>query len=268
MFFIHSLDTRPGEAELLAVFAAYVADRLLPENLRRRLSVTINTTAQPIRVPISRDYMISQKGFLRYVLPTDFTFTASVSVGMRDAMEVIAHELIHISQICHGRLRVQRRRVGAGTAARQIHIASCCKATLTPIDQIEWHKRPWEIEACNWQTVLVDEFLLRASGKASTVKVQRHQSDRLALYRLPKTMTPAAKVTPVSTVPRLNYTPESERKMPHISITPVTPLAEQQPLPVEECEVEIAGLPFRRRLRQEIIEEKRHELLLRGLISQ
>lgn len=76
MFFIHSLDTRPGEAELLAVFAAYVADRLLPQNLRRRLSVTINTTAQPIRVPISRDYMISQKGFLRYVLPTDFTFTA------------------------------------------------------------------------------------------------------------------------------------------------------------------------------------------------
>ena len=142
MFFIHSLDTRPGEAELLPVFATYVADRLLPQNLRRRLSVTINTTAQPIRVPISRDYMISQKGFLRYVLPTDFTFTASVSVGMRDAMEVIAHEMIHISQICHGRLRVQRRRVGAGTAARQIHIASWCKATLTPIDQIEWHKRP------------------------------------------------------------------------------------------------------------------------------
>ena len=141
MFFIHLLDTRPGEAELLAVFAAYVADRLLPENLRRRLSVTINTTAQPIRVPISRDYMISQKGFLRYVLPTDFTFTASVSVGMREAMEVIAHQMIHISQICHGCLRVQRRCIGAGTAARQIHIASWCKATLTPIDQIEWHKR-------------------------------------------------------------------------------------------------------------------------------
>ena len=204
MFFIHSLDTRPGEAELLQVCAVYVAERLLPQNLRRRLSVTINTTAQPIRVPISRDYMISQKGFLRYVLPTDFTFTASVSVGMREAMEVIAHQMIHISQICHGCLRVQRRCIGAGTAARQIHIASWCKATLTPIDQIEWHKRTWDIEACNWQTVLVDEFLLRAIGKASTVTVQGHQSDRLALYRLPKTMTPAAKVTPVSTMPRFN----------------------------------------------------------------
>ena len=115
MFFIHLLDARPAEAELLAVFAAYVADRLLSQNLRRRLGVIINTTAQPIRVPISRDYMISQKGFLRYVLPTDSTFTASVSVGMREAMEGIAHEMIHISQICHGRLRVQRRRVDTGT---------------------------------------------------------------------------------------------------------------------------------------------------------
>ena len=85
---------------------------------------------------------------------------------------------------------------------------------------------------------------------------------------MPKTMTPAAKVTPVSTMPRLNYTPKPERKIPHISVTPVIPLAEQQPLPVEGYEVEIAGLPFRRRLRQEIIEEKHHELLLRGLISQ
>ena len=81
-------------------------------------------------------------------------------------------------------------------------------------------------------------------------------------------MTPAAKVTPVSTMPRLNYTPEPERKILHISVTRVTPLAEQQPLPGEKFEVEIAGLPFRRRLRQEIIKEKRHELLLRGLISQ
>ena len=179
--------------------------------------------------------MISQKAFLRYVLPTDFTFTASVSVGMREAMEVIAHQMIHISQICHGCLRVQRRCIGAGTAARQIHIASWCKATLTPIDQIEWHKRPREIEACNWQTVLVDESLLGASAEASPVSVQRHNSDRLALYRLPKTMTPAAKVISVSTLPRLNYTLEPERKTPHISVTPLTPLAEQQLLPFEEC---------------------------------
>ena len=55
----------PGEAELLAVFAAYAADRLLPKHLRWRLSVTKNTTAQPVRMPISRDHMSPQRGFLR-----------------------------------------------------------------------------------------------------------------------------------------------------------------------------------------------------------
>jgi hypothetical protein len=65
MFFINSLDTSPGEAELLAVFAAYAANRLLPKHLRRLLSKTINTTAQLFRILISRDHMILQRGFLR-----------------------------------------------------------------------------------------------------------------------------------------------------------------------------------------------------------
>jgi hypothetical protein len=268
MFFINSLDTRPGEAELLAVFAAYAADRLLPKHLRRRLSVTINTTAQPVRVPISRDHMIPQRGFLRQSPPTDFAFTTSVSVGMRDAMEIIAHEMIHISQICHGRTRVQKRRVGAGMSARQIHIVSWCRAKPTPIDQIEWHKRPWEIEACDWQAILVDEFLVRSSGTVPTVTLQKRQPDKLALYRLPKNPTPAARVTPVSTVPCLSYTPEPQKNPSHVAITPVTTAAELQPISAADREVEVAGLPSRRRLRQEVIEEKRHELLLRGLISQ
>ena len=52
MFFINSLDTRPGEAGLFVVFAAYAADRLLLKHLRRCLSLIINTTVQPVRVPI------------------------------------------------------------------------------------------------------------------------------------------------------------------------------------------------------------------------
>ena len=169
MFFINALDTCPGEAELLAVFAAYAADRPLPKHLRRRLSVTINTTAQPVRVLISIDHMTPQRGSLRQSPPIDFVFTTSVSVGMRDAMEIIAHGMIHISQICHGRTRVQERRVGAGMSAQQIHIVSWCRAKPTPIDQIEWHKRPREIEACEWQAILVDEFLVRSSGTVPTV---------------------------------------------------------------------------------------------------
>ena len=89
--------------------------------------------------------MTPQRGFQRQLLPTDFAFRTSVSVGMRAAMEVIAHEMIHTSQICHGRMRVQKRCVGAGLSARQIHIVSFCEAKPTPIDHIQWHKRPWEI---------------------------------------------------------------------------------------------------------------------------
>ena len=52
MFFINLLDTRPGEAGLFVVFAAYAADRLLLKHLRRCLSLMINTNVQPVRVTI------------------------------------------------------------------------------------------------------------------------------------------------------------------------------------------------------------------------
>lgn len=268
MFFVNSLDTCQTEAKLLAVFAASAIDKLPPKHLRRRLSITKNTTAQPVSVPILRDHVTPQRGFLRQLPPQDFALKTSVSVGMRDAMEVIAHEMIHISQMCHGRMRVQKRRVGAGMSAWQIHIMSWCRAKPPPIDQIEWHKRAWEIEACDWQAILVDEFLVRSSGTVPTVTLQKRKPDKLALYCLPKNPTPAARVTPVSTVPRLSYTPEPQKSPSHVAMTPVITDAELQPMFTADREVEVAGLPSRHRLRQELIEEKRHELPLRGLISQ
>ena len=113
--------------------------------------------------------MTPQRGLLRELLPADLASKTPFSVGMRDAMEVITHEMIHISQICHGRMRVETRHVGAGMSTWQIHIVSWWKAKPTPIDQIEWHKRPREIEACDWQAILVDEFLVRSSGTLLTV---------------------------------------------------------------------------------------------------
>ena len=115
---------------------------------------------------------------------------------------------------------------------------------------------------------MVDEFLVRSSGTLLTVTLQKCQVDKLALYGLPKNSTPAAWVTPVSSVPRLSYTLESKKSTSHVAITPVTTAAELQPISAADREVEVAGLPSRRRLRQEVIEEKRHELRLRGLISQ
>ena len=48
----------------------------------------------------------------------------------------------------------------------------------------------------------------------------------------------------------------------------MTTATELQPTSAADRKVEVAGLPLRRRLRQEVIGEKRHELLPRGLISQ
>ena len=95
MFVINPLDTRPGEAELLAASAAYFADRLFTKRQRQILHITLNITSQPIRVPVARDMLTVQRGLLRNYAPRVFVFSASVAPGMRDAMEVIAHEMIH-----------------------------------------------------------------------------------------------------------------------------------------------------------------------------
>ena len=115
---------------------------------------------------------------------------------------------------------------------------------------------------------MVDEFLVRSSGTVPTVTIQKRQLDKLALYRLPKNPTPAALVTPVPTAPSLSFTPEPQKNLSHIAKTTVTTAAELQPISAANREIEIAGLLSCCRLRQEAIEEKRHELLLRGLISQ
>ena len=115
---------------------------------------------------------------------------------------------------------------------------------------------------------MVDEIHARSSGTVPTVALQKRQLDKLVLYRLLKNPKPAARLTPFSTVPRLSYTPEPQKNSSHVAKTPVTTAAELQPISAEDREVEFAGLPSRRRLRQEVIEEKRHELLLHGLISQ
>ena len=52
---------------------------------------------------------------------------------------------------------------------------------LVIIDQLPWHTRPWEIEACHWQVELVDEFLTLASGSQPFLQLQKPGKQRLAL---------------------------------------------------------------------------------------
>jgi hypothetical protein len=50
------------------------------------------------------------------------------------------------------------------------------------VDQMPWHTRPWEIEACHWQALLVDEFLTLASGNQPFLQLQKPGKQRLALF--------------------------------------------------------------------------------------
>jgi len=52
MIDIVSVDARPGEAEILAMMAEYVGARLFTPRQRKSLSVIIDLTSQPTRVPV------------------------------------------------------------------------------------------------------------------------------------------------------------------------------------------------------------------------
>ena len=46
------------------------------------------------------------------------------------------------------------------------------------IDELAWHDRPWEVEACHWQIVLVNEFLQMSMGQPVDQPVQSRKSSR------------------------------------------------------------------------------------------
>ena len=50
------------------------------------------------------------------------------------------------------------------------------------MDELAWHQRPWEIEACGWQDQLVTEFLMLTTGQSVDQPVQSPKRKQLALY--------------------------------------------------------------------------------------
>ena len=50
------------------------------------------------------------------------------------------------------------------------------------IDKLKWHYRPWEIEACHWQTIIVDEFLTLLGGNQPFQLLQKKGKQHLALF--------------------------------------------------------------------------------------
>jgi hypothetical protein len=114
--------------------------------------------------------------------PTAFTMTVSTAAGIRDAGQVIAHEMLHISQVINGRLVLSRKTRKIDRQKMKVELACWMGGKPVIVDQLPWHTRPWEIEACHWQALLVDEFLTLASGNQPFLQLQKPGKQRLALF--------------------------------------------------------------------------------------
>jgi hypothetical protein len=182
MIDVTSIDARPGEAEIVSLMADYMAARLFTPRQRTSLSVIIDLTSQPVRVPVTRAMLAPKKSGLGTHPPHHFEMTASTAAGIRDAAEIVAHELLHISQAVNGRLRIMPKWRKINGSKRLVDMARWVKGKPVMIDELAWQHRPWEIEACHWQSRLVWEFLALASGQQGDQPVQTSARGQLALY--------------------------------------------------------------------------------------
>lgn len=176
------IDTVSGEAEVLRLLTGYVAERLFTPRQRASLDIIINATRRAVRVPVSRAMLLPQKSGFGSRPPTAFTMTVSTAAGIRDAGQVIAHEMLHISQVINGRLVLSRKTRKIDRQKMKVELACWMGGKPVIVDQLPWHTRPWEIEACHWQALLVDEFLTLASGNQPFLQLQKPGKQRLALF--------------------------------------------------------------------------------------
>ena len=159
MIEVNSVDAIPGEAELLAVAVDYIAARLFTLRQRKTLSVMIDVTGQEVRVPVTRAMLGPQRAGLGTKAPTMFEMTVSTA-----AESVMRPKQSRMNSFIFRRLSTpadhpfQRRRIDG----RKVFIDFVRWMGGKPLvmDNLAWHLRPWEVEACHWQRLLVDEFLV------------------------------------------------------------------------------------------------------------
>ena len=192
MIEVSSIDAIPGESEILTLMANYMTERLFTKRQRRSLTVFIDVTRESVREPVTRRMLGPQKAGLGTRAPTNFEMTVSTRAGLRDAAEVIAHELLHISQAVNGRLLITEKTKKINGVKKKVDLARWMGGKPIMMDELAWHQRPWEIEACGWQGQLVTEFLMLTTGQSVDQPVQSPKRKQLALYpvSVPAPMSP------------------------------------------------------------------------------
>ena len=107
-----------GEEELLTAATHYFADRLLTPKQQKTIMLLIDVANCPIRVPLTRDMLSEKSGIFGATLPSVFEMSVSTAAGIKDALEVIAHEMVHMSQVLNRRLRMRLCKVKADKTIR------------------------------------------------------------------------------------------------------------------------------------------------------
>ena len=192
MIEVSSIDAIPDEREILTLMANYIAERLFTKRQRRSLSVFIDVTRELVREPVTRRMLGPQKTGLVTRAPTNFEMTVSTGVSVRDAAEVIAHELLHISQAVNGRLLITEKTKKINGVKKKVDLARWMGGKPLMMNELAWHQRPWEIEASGWQRQLVTEFIMLTTGQSVDQPVKSPKRKQLALYpvSVPALMSP------------------------------------------------------------------------------
>ncbi len=167
----------------MQLLTAYLSDRLFTPRQRKSMQIFVDLTRAAVRVPVTRSMLMPRRSGLRTIAPGSFEMTVSTAAGIRDAGEVLAHEMIHISQVMNGRLALSRATKKVNGTKATVDLARWMSGKPVIIDQLEWRHRPWEIAACHWQVILGDEFLTLAGGNQPDQQLQKTGKKHLALFQ-------------------------------------------------------------------------------------
>ena len=181
MIQVNAIDVSAAEIELLQQAAHLLEARLFPKRTNKKFQFTVDVTRQPYRQPIIRDQLVGRSG-LGYKPPKKFAAVVSLAGGLSDAIETLAHELIHIAQVRAGRLKITRKKLRKQKIT--VHRAKWLKEKPVMIDEVLWQQRPWEIEACRWQVLLRDDVVALMSGLPRDLLTQKGKTE-LGLYSSP-----------------------------------------------------------------------------------
>jgi len=170
------------EAQLLSAAVGFFADRLLTRKQQRRLTFVIEFTAAPHRYPVDMAALIGENGLFGFRPPRLFEMTASSAAGMRDALESVAVEMVHIAQVTTGRLALFHKKRKFRGARQSVIAARWLGKPETIVDRLARTDRPWVIEAVKIAPRLVDEFMALAAGTTASVPRQKATDRQIGLH--------------------------------------------------------------------------------------